>query len=128
MLTKLISQQPVTVSPFPFAAANMKLFQAAARLQANGLKAAMRYQIEALSFLKRRLEADAKLMDDLSDSKEFEDAVDVVGNFVQNASMDYASEVSNIASIGSRLASETAKYAREEAREVAEDIAAATAA
>lgn len=115
-------------SPQPFVAANQKLFHAGVRLQANAIKAAMRYQIETLSFLKRRCEADAKLMDDLSESEEFNDTFDVVSNFVQNAASEYTAEVSKFASIGSKLASETAKYARDEARGAVEDIAAASVA
>lgn len=119
---------PTTTPLLPFAAANQKLFQAGARLQANAVRAAMRYHIETLSFLKRRCEADAKLMDDLADSQEFNDAFDVVSNFVQNAAAEYTTEVSKLASIGSRLASETAKSTRDEARDMIEDLAAATAA
>lgn len=117
-----------TTPPLPFVAANQKLFQVGARLQANALRAAMRYQIETLSFLKRRSEADAKLMDDLADSQEFNDAFDVVSNFIQNAAADYTTEVSKLASIGSRFASEAAKSTRDEARDMIEDLAAATAA
>ena len=119
---------PTTTPLLPFAAANQKLFQAGARLQANAVRAAMRYHIETLSFLKRRCEADAKLMDDLADSQEFNDAFDVVSNFVQNAAAEYTTEASKLASIGSRLASETAKSTRDEARDMIEDLAAATAA
>lgn len=127
MLSNRIASSSTTPPP-PFLTANQKLFQAAARLQANALRAAMRYQIETLSFLKRRSEADAKLMDDLADSQEFNDAFDVVSNFVQNAAADYATEVSKLASIGSKLASETAKSTRDEAQDMIEDLAAATAA
>lgn len=117
-----------TAPPLPFVTANQKLLQAGARLQANALKGVMRYQIEALSFLKRRCEADAKLVDDLSDSAEFNDTFDVMSNFVQNATSEYMAEVSKFASIGSKLASETARYARDEARNAIEDAATATAA
>ncbi len=128
MPMKPTSQSLLTTLPFPSAAANHKMFQTGARLQAHAYKAVMRYQIEALSFMRRRLEADAKLMDDLSDSNEFNDAFDVVSNFVQNASTDYTAEVSKFASIGSRLASEIAKSPRDEARHAVEDMVAATAA
>lgn len=127
MLSNRIASSSTT-PPLPFMAANQRLFKAGARLQANALKAAMRYQIETLSFLKRRCEADAKLMDDLADSQEFNDAFDIVSNFVQNAAADYTTEVSKLASIGSKLASETAKSTRDEAQDMIEDLATATAA
>lgn len=119
---------PTTTPSLPFMAANQKLFQAGARLQANTVRGAMRYHIETLSFLKRRCEADAKLMNDLADSQEFNDAFDVVSNFVQNAAAEYTTEASKLVYIGSRLASETAKSTRDEARDMIEDLAAATAA
>ena len=56
-----------------------------------------------------------KLMDDLAASDEFNDAFDVVSNFVQNATAEYSTEAGKIASIGSRLASETAQRMRKEA-------------
>jgi hypothetical protein len=86
-----------------------KFFLAAARLQANAYQALMRYQIETLGFLKHRFEQDAKLAEDLVASDEFNDAFDIVSNFVENATSDYAAEVGKVASIGSKLASETAK-------------------
>ena len=121
-----LQQSSPSAPSLPFLAANQKFLQAGARLQANAFKAAMRYQIETLSFLKRRCEADARLMDDLAGSGEFNDTFDIVTNFVQNAASEYTAEVSRFASIGSRLASETAKYARDESRNVIEDIAATT--
>lgn len=123
-----LQASPSSTPSLPFLAANQKLLQAGARLQANAFKAAMRYQIETLSFLKRRCEADARLMDDLAGSSEFNDTLDVMSNFVQNAASEYTAEVSKMASIGSKLASETAKYARDEAQDMMEDLAAATTA
>jgi Phasin protein. len=121
-----LQPSPFSVPSLPFLAANQKFLQAGARLQANAFNAAMRYQIETLSFLKRRCEADAKLMDDLAGSGEFNDTFDVVTNFVQNAASEYTAEVSKFVSIGSKLASETAKYARDESRKALEDVAATT--
>ena len=128
MTSNRVSSPPTTMPSLPFVTANQKLFQAGARLQANALRAAMRYQLETLSFLKRRWEADAKLMDELAESREFNEAYDAVSIFVQNATADYTTEVSKLASIGSRLASETAKSTRDEAQDMLEDLAAATAA
>jgi hypothetical protein len=121
-------QQTMTMSSLPFFAVNQKLLQAMAHLNADALQGAVRYQIETLTFLKRRCEADVKLMDDLAGSREFNDAFDVMSNFVQNTASEYTAEVSRIATISSKLASETAKYARAEARHAIEDAAAATVA
>jgi hypothetical protein len=119
---------PFAMSAEPFVAAGQKLFQAAARLQVHALKAAMKYQIETLSFLKRRCEDDMKLLEDLARSEEANDVFDVVASFIQNATSDYAAEAGRVASIGARLASETARRVRKEADDTIEDMAAATTA
>ncbi|WP_246225972.1 phasin family protein [Chelativorans xinjiangense] len=100
--------------------------QAAAWLQTHTFKAIMRYQIEALSFLKHRLEQDVKLIDDLTASSEYNDTFDVFGVFMQNAASDYSAEAARIATIGSRLASETAREARKEARATIDGMAVGT--
>lgn len=105
-----------------------RLLQAGIRLQAHAFKSVMRYQIEALSFARRRCENDVKLMEDLAGSELSGDAFDVVANFVQNAFSDYAAEAARVASMGARLTSETAKHVREEADGTLQDMAAATAA
>jgi hypothetical protein len=112
----------------PMLANGQKFFLAAARLQVNAYQALMRYQIETLGFLKHRCEQDAKLAEDLVASDEFKDAFDIVGNFVENAASDYAAEVGKVASIGSKLASETAKRVRKEADGAIKDQAAKTVA
>lgn len=121
-------QSPFVLPTLPFVATSQKFFQAAARLQAHAFKAMMQYQIETLSFLKRRYEDDVKLVEDLAGSEESKDAFDVVANFVQNATSDYAAEAGKIASLGARLTSETAKRMRKEAETTIEDIATATTA
>lgn len=115
-------------SPLPFVAANQKLLQSGLRLQASALKTMMRYQIETLSFLKRRCEADVRFVEDLAESREFNDTFDVVSDFVQNTAAEYTTEAARLASVGSKLASEAAKSARDEARGMIEDLATATAA
>lgn len=116
------------VPALPGFAESRKFFLAGVRLQAYAAKAALRYQIEALSFLKHRCEQDMKLVDDLVSGEEFNDAFDVVSNFMQNAATEYAAEVGKVASIGSKLASEAAKGVREEVDAAIEDIAAQTVA
>jgi len=114
--------------PLPFNANAQKVALTATRLQAHAFTAAMRYQIEALTFLKHRYEMDVKLVDDLLASDELNDAFDVFTTFMQNAATEYANEASKVASIGSRLAAETARRVREEAEEAVEDIAVAATA
>jgi hypothetical protein len=122
------TESPFSMSALPFVAAGQKLFQATARLQVHAFKTAMKYQIETFSFLKRRCEDDLKLLEDLARSEETNDAFDVVANFIQNATSDYAAEAGRVASIGARLASETARRVRKEAEDTIEDMAAATTA
>lgn len=110
----------------PALANAQKLFFAAARLQGNAMKAGMRYNAEGLAFLKRRLDQDMKLVDDLVESDGFKDAFDIYAAFMENAAAEYAAESSKIAGIGSKIASETAKRVREEARASIDDIAATT--
>ena len=123
-----LPQTPFPMTTLPFVANGQKLALATARLQAQAFKAAMRYQIEALGFLKHRFEEDVKFVDDLAGSNELNDAFDVFTTFMQNAATEYATEASKVISIGSKLASETAKRVRKEAEQVAEDISVAATA
>ncbi|AZO01447.1 phasin family protein [Mesorhizobium sp. M9A.F.Ca.ET.002.03.1.2] len=99
---------------------------AAVDLQAQAFKAVMRYQIETHSFLKHRCEQNVKLADDLVAGNEFNDAFDVLSAFFQNATSDYVIEAGKVASIGSKLASETARHVRRGAETTIEDLAAST--
>jgi hypothetical protein len=123
-----LPQIPFLVPILPFVANGQKLALAATRLQAQAFKAAMRYQIEALGFLKRRFEQDVKFVDDLAGSNEFNDAFDVFATFMQNAATEYATEASKVISIGSKLASDTARRVRKETEEVADNISVAATA
>jgi hypothetical protein len=110
----------------PFAQTGQKFVRAAAAMQAHSVRALLRYQIEGVSFLKRRFEDDLKLVEELTGGDEFVDAFDVFVNFVQNATSDYAKEAGKFASIGAKLASETAGQVRKEAETTMNDMAAAT--
>jgi hypothetical protein len=123
-----LPQAPFPMPPLPFVPNGQKLALAAARLQAQAFRAAMRYQIEALGCLKHCFEQDVKFVDDLAESNEFNDAFEVFTTFMQNAATEYATEASKVISIGSKLASETAREVRKGAEEVAEDISAAATA
>lgn len=122
-----IEQSPfVMMPPLPMVAGGEQMLHSSLRLQAQAFRAAMRYQIETLAFLKHRYEQDVKLMDDLAESAELNDAFDVVSTFVQNATAEYATEAGKIASIGSKLASDTAKRLRIQAEATIGDMAAQT--
>ena len=129
-----MSKPVAFTQPDPFAAtapmtANAQKFMfSMAHLQAQGYKAMMRYQIEALSFLKHRYEQDVKLADNLAAAADFNDAFDVYAGFVQNAVTEYSSETGKMANIGSRIASETARRVRKETDAAIEDMAAQTVA
>jgi len=112
----------------PFLANGQKYAFAMTRLQGQAFKAMMRYQIEALSFLKRRCEQDMKLVDDLAGSEDFNDAFDVYAAFLQNAVSEYSAETGKIAGIASKIASDAATGVQWEARAAAADMAASTTA
>lgn len=116
------------LSALPGMAESQKFLLAAARLQALGFKAAMRYQIEALSFLRHRCEQDMKFVDALVADDEFTDAFDVCVTFMQNAANEYAAEAGKMAEIGSRVASETARRVSRQAVKTLDDVAARTVA
>ena len=110
-----------------FANWNKVLF-ANAKLQAHALKAVLRYQVEGLTFLKHRYEQDLKFIDDLVASDEFNDAFKVMSGFMQNAVSEYSAETGKIATMGSKLASDTAKRVRKAAEEVIDEKPAYSAA
>ncbi|GLS34824.1 hypothetical protein GCM10010869_04120 [Mesorhizobium tianshanense] len=110
----------------PMANNGHRFLLAAADLQAQAFKAMMRYQIETHSFLKHRCEQNVKLADDLVAGNEFNDAFDVLITFFQNATSDYVTEAGRVASIGSKLVSETARRVRKGADTTIEDLAAST--
>ncbi|WP_187969204.1 phasin family protein [Aquibium microcysteis] len=103
-----------------------KFWMSVARLQANAMRAALRYNVEALDFAKRRVEQDIKLFDDLSSSDGMKDAFDVCAGFMEGAVAQYSRETSRFASLGSKIASETADEVRREAKAVVDDMAAGT--
>ena len=104
-----------------------RYMMANARLQGHLFKAFMAYQIEMLGFLKHRYEQDVKLVDSLIASDQLNDSFDVMQSFMQNAANEYAEEAGKIASISSRIASNTANEVKKETEAVIEDLAAQTA-
>jgi hypothetical protein len=120
------NMEPVSSAGLPYLAQGQKLALATVRLQAQTFRSAMRFQIELLGFLKNRFEQDVKFVDELVASSELNDAFDVVADFMQKATAEYASEAGKMASIGSKLTSEAARKMREQAKDAVEDLAAAT--
>jgi hypothetical protein len=104
----------------PFLPYGYQAFLATARLQAHTFKSMMNYQIEALSFLKRRCEQDVKFVDDLAATEELSDAFDLCAGFYQNAISEYSDEAGKIVDLGSKIAADTAKQVQREAENVAE--------
>lgn len=100
-----------------------RIFLAMARLQGHGVKAYLRYQIEALDFLSRRYQKDIRLMDDLAASGEHGDMFDIYADFMREAIVEYGEEAGRLARLESKLASETAREIQEESRAVSEDMA-----
>lgn len=119
---------PFSMLTLPYMASSRKLFYVAAQLQAQAFKVVMRHQVETLAFMKHRCEQDVKLVENLAASDELNDAFDIVSNFAQNATAEYSSEASKIASIGSKLASEMAKRMRKGAKDTIEEMALQTVA
>jgi hypothetical protein len=111
------------MSAAPLASNYQRMFLAGAHLQAHAFKALMRYQIEALSFLRHRYEQDVKLVDDLIKAREVGDAVDVCSDFMRCATAEYGAEVEKFASIGSKIATETAEETRKQAEAIVEETA-----
>jgi hypothetical protein len=107
------SQTAQETSDLPFAANSQKFMLAAGRIQAQAFRAAMSFQLEVLEFLKHRCEMHVKLVDRLGESEEPNDAVNAVTAFMQDAATDYVEEANKVITLGSKIASETAK--REEA-------------
>ncbi|KWV57133.1 hypothetical protein AS026_31340 [Rhizobium altiplani] len=115
-------------SNLPAIAAAEKLLEAGVGFQVQVLSAASRLQIESFDFLMRRCQQQVRLVGDLVGSAGSNDALDVIGDFVRVAKIDYAAEVSTMLMIGSKLASEAAHRIREEAASGLNDMAARTVA
>ena len=92
-----------------FGANGQNFMLAGVRVQAQMLRAAMGFQIEALEFLKRRYEMQVKFVDQLLESEQLDDAVEAFTTFVQDAATDYADGANKVVTLGSRIASETSK-------------------
>jgi hypothetical protein len=105
-----------------------KMAFATARLQAHAFTSILRFQIEALMFLRHRLEQDMRLAESLARSSDFSDAFDMFAQFAQNAATEYSDESGRMAEITAKVASDAARKVRRETRGAIEDMAASTVA
>ena len=103
------SQTTQDITNMPFAANSQKLILAGVQVQAQVFRAAMSFQIEALQFLQRRCEMQVKFVDRLVESEQIDDAVDAFTAFMHDAATDYAEGANKVVTLGSKIASETAK-------------------
>lgn len=123
-----------TESMYPFAKMPLlpsemrNAFAAMAELQGEAVKAALKYQIETLTFVTQRLKKDIDLVEQLGASVGRGDTYDVCVDFCREAFSDYSNEASRLAKIESRVAADAATKIREESRAFVEDVATQTAA
>jgi hypothetical protein len=110
----------------PFAHTNRAFAMAAVHMQAHAFKALIRVQIESLAFVKRRCEQDLKLIDDLIISEKYQNTFGVYGEFCRDAVSEYAAETRKLLSTGSRIVSDSAKFANGEVDRIFEDVTART--
>ena len=121
--------ESIRTEPFaqvtPMLSNSQKALFSAVRLQAQAYKAMMRYQIEALSFMRHRLEEDVRLVDEIATAHDLGNAFEIYADFLQQTVSEYSDEASKLANLGSKLASETARQVRREAETTMEERTAA---
>lgn len=101
---------------------------AGAKIQAAFADAALRFQIERLSFLQDRLEKDLKFLGTLAAAPGRSDSLDVLNDFTDELIIDYARETSRFFTVLSLVAEDAAVLARGEAERSMIDIAATSVA
>jgi hypothetical protein len=117
------TQPDLFASAVPLMANGQKLVFSVTRLQGHAFTSMMRYQIEALGFLKRRYEQDVKLVDDLTATEDVNKAFDICAGFVEKAMAEYSAQAGKVATMSSELASEVAEQMQKEAKTIREDVA-----
>ena len=123
-----VEPQPTSaiIGSVPFAHVAQSMMQASAHVQANTLKAMIRTQIEALTFVKHRYERNLRLVDDLIASEKYHNTFGVCGEFYHDAASEYAEEMRKLTSLCSRIVSDSAKLVDGEVEKMFEDAAART--
>ncbi|TCU30775.1 hypothetical protein EV130_101350 [Rhizobium azibense] len=118
-------QMPLPFLQFsPFGAAVL----AGTKFQAEFAGAALRYQIEGLSFLLDRIGKDVTFVGALTKPQAAREASDLINDFSAQMITDYARETSRIFAVAAKIADETAAIAHGEALRTIEDIAASSVA
>jgi hypothetical protein len=115
-------------SGFQASFGNGEALAAAISIQRELSVAVLRWQVEGLCFLRRRLEQDMKLAETLANPEAAKDAFELLTTFWQAAGVDYVREASRFATIGARLSTDTARDLRTGAEKMAEDLVAQRAA
>jgi len=103
-----------------------KMLGAGVDFQFQVLNATFQAQMAAIDFFVRRSQQQAKLISALADSAQYNDALDVIGDFVRVAKIDFATEASEILMITSTMTSQAAQSIRDQADATLDDIAART--
>ena len=114
--------------PFSGGAFSGRLLLAGQRLQAEFYNNMLKYNMESLDFMKRRLQRDMELASQLSRSAELDEAVCCYLDFMRQAQIDYSDEMARLFRINAGAATRTARDIELEARAVTEEFATATAA
>lgn len=99
-----------------------------AHLQANAVKAMLKWQVESLNFLKHRYEQDMKFIDELLEAPEPGEMLSAYSCFLQNALDEYSRESVKAANYSSKVVTDAAKEIRRKAESVSENMMAATVA
>lgn len=98
-----------------------------ARAQLAAIEATLRFQIEGLKFLGKRLDSHLRLLENSQQPDHINDLFDVWCSFCQNAFIDYAQEGARIAEIGASLAKKTANRLHQDEKHLVENLAVQTA-
>ncbi|WP_457664195.1 hypothetical protein [Sinorhizobium medicae] len=96
------------------------------RVQTDALSAVLRYQIEALSFLKSRCEQDLRYLQEIWSPAHVNDSFDLWCTFWQDALLDYSKEAGRMADIGSSIAAKATMRVHGEEKLFADNLAART--
>lgn len=99
-----------------------------ANMQASQWKAVMKWQVDQMKFIKHRYEQDMKLVDDLLETPDPAEMLNLYACFLQNALDDYSKEAANAASLGSKFMADSAREIRLQAKARVNDLMAATVA
>ena len=99
--------ESIRTEPFaqvtPMLSNSQKALFSAVRLQAQAYKAMMRCQIEALSFMRHRLEEDVRLVDEIATAHDLGNAFEIYADFLQQTVSEYSDEAGKLANLEQAL-------------------------